>query len=89
MYQGSCDKYGEDGVNLEILLHEVDLSSKASPIPPNAVRCMTVHGAKGMEFGHVYLIRIADGVLPSFQAIKKGPTSQDVEEERQNRVAAQ
>ena len=45
---------------------------------------MTVHGAKGLEFKHVYLLGMAQEVLPSFQALRKGATSKEVEEERRN-----
>jgi DNA helicase-2/ATP-dependent DNA helicase PcrA len=62
----------------------MDLFSKVAPPPLDAVRCLTVHGAKGLEFKHVYLIGMAQEVLPSFQALKKGPTSREIEEERRN-----
>lgn len=44
----------------------------------NAVRLMTLHSAKGLEFDNVYLIGCADGVLPHEAAIDEGR----VEEER-------
>jgi len=40
--------------------------------------------AKGMEFDHVYLIGLAEEVLPSFQSIRKGEDSRDRQEERRN-----
>ena len=62
----------------------MDLASKA-PVPRSgAVRCMTVHGARGLEFRHVYLIGMAQEVFPSFQALRKGERSREVEEERRN-----
>ena len=45
---------------------------------------MTVHAAKGLEFEHVYLIGMAQEVFPFFRALKKGPTSQEMEEERRS-----
>ena len=45
---------------------------------------MTVHGSKGLEFKHVYLVGMAQEVFPSFQALKKGPYSREMEEERRN-----
>lgn len=33
----------------------------ASYIPQNAVRCMTAHRAKGLEFDYVYIVRVYDG----------------------------
>ena len=71
-------------VTLNAYLQQMDLASKA-PVPkPGAVRCMTVHGAKGQEFRHVYLIGMAQGVFPSFQALGKGERSRELEEERRN-----
>ena len=76
-------EYGEK-VTLNVYLQQMDLASKA-PIPrPGTVRCMTVHGSKGLEFGHVYLIGVAQEVFPSFQALRKGERSKELEEERRN-----
>ena len=80
----TLDKYGRDNLTLNILLQEFDLSEKSPPIPADAVRCLTIHSAKGMEFGHVYLIGLAEDQLPSFQAIKKGDASREMQEERRN-----
>ncbi|MEO6066157.1 MAG: UvrD-helicase domain-containing protein [Lysobacterales bacterium] len=46
--------------------------------PGNQVRLMTLHGAKGLEFRHVWLIGVEDGVLPHDAAIDAGT----LEEER-------
>ena len=76
-------EYGGN-VTLNVYLQRMDLASKA-PVPkPGAVRCMTVHGAKGLEFRHVYLIGMAQEVFPSFQALRKGACSRELEEERRN-----
>lgn len=73
-----------ESLKLNVYLQQMDLASKA-PLPgPNAIRCMTVHGSKGLEFKHVYLIGMAQEVFPSFQALKKGPHSREMEEERRN-----
>jgi DNA helicase-2/ATP-dependent DNA helicase PcrA len=45
---------------------------------------MTIHGAKGREFDLVYVIGLAEDVMPSFQSRKKGDTSPEMEEERRN-----
>jgi DNA helicase-2/ATP-dependent DNA helicase PcrA len=45
---------------------------------------MTIHGSKGKEFDHVYLIGLAEDVLPSFQSLKAGSESAEMEEERRN-----
>ena len=73
-----------ENVTLHLYLQEMDLKSKAPPQSPGCVRCLTVHGAKGLEFKHVFLIGMADGVFPSYQAVQKGSESSEMEEERRN-----
>jgi DNA helicase-2/ATP-dependent DNA helicase PcrA len=70
--------------SLEQFLQELALRSKEPPIRPNTVTLMTIHSAKGKEFDHVYLIGLAEDVLPSFQSIKAGESSAEMEEERRN-----
>lgn len=69
---------------LEQFLQELGLRSKEPPIAPKTVTLMTIHGAKGKEFDHVYVIGLAEDVLPSFQSIKAGEHSPEMEEERRN-----
>ena len=45
---------------------------------------MSIHGAKGKEFDHVYLIGLVEDELPSFQSKQKGDKSPEMEEERRN-----
>lgn len=77
-------EYGSDQINLNAYLQQIDLRSKTPQPSSSAVRCMTVHGSKGLEFDHVYLIGMAQDIFPSFQAIKKGKQSREMEEERRN-----
>jgi DNA helicase-2/ATP-dependent DNA helicase PcrA len=77
-------EHGEDALTLNVYLQHMDLAPKAPRPGPNAIRLMTVHGAKGLEFKHVYLIGMAQEVFPSFQSLRKGATSREVEEERRN-----
>ena len=70
--------------DLERFLQELDLRSKQPPVGPNTVSLMTIHGAKGSEFNHVYLAGLGEDVLPSFQSKKKGDRSPEFEEERRN-----
>lgn len=72
------------GIKLHDYLPQLGLTSKKRNPGKDAVRCMTVHRAKGPEFKHVYLIGLAQEVLPSFQALRRGPHSTEVEEERRN-----
>jgi DNA helicase-2/ATP-dependent DNA helicase PcrA len=47
----------------------------------NKVLLMTLHSAKGLEFSHVYLAGLEDGVFPSYMTITSDDAS-EVEEER-------
>jgi DNA helicase-2/ATP-dependent DNA helicase PcrA len=69
---------------LEQFLQELALRSKEPPIGPNTVTLMTIHSAKGKEFDHVYVVGLAEDVLPSFQSVKAGEHSAEMEEERRN-----
>lgn len=84
LQQRVVDKYGRDELTLNTFLQEFDLSEKSAPIPPDAVRCLTIHSSKGMEFRHVYLVGLVEDELPSFQSIKKGDKSREMQEERRN-----
>jgi DNA helicase-2/ATP-dependent DNA helicase PcrA len=77
-------KYQGQGVSLPVLLQEFDLCNKTPSAPPDAVRCFTVHAAKGMEFDHVYVIGLAESVFPSWQSVEAGDQSPELREERRN-----
>jgi len=78
------NRFSHGQIPLAAFLQELDLSPKTLPIPPGAVRCYTIHNAKGMEFPRVFLMGLAEDVLPSFQAIKEGDESIQMQEERRN-----
>lgn len=65
-------------------LQELQLRSMEPEPEPHSVTLSTIHGAKGRQFGHVYLIGLADEVLPTYQSLKRGSDSRQVEEERRN-----
>lgn len=73
-----------DETTLEAFLQELQMHSKESSPGSNTVVLMTIHGAKGKEFDHVYLMGLVDDELPSFQSKKKGDDSPEMEEERRN-----
>lgn len=70
--------------SLETLLQELEMRSKAAEPDQDTVRLMTIHAAKGQEFSYVYLIGMVEGELPSFQSVKQGDDSPEMEEERRN-----
>jgi len=73
-----------DAPTLEAFLQEPQMRSKEPILRPNTVTLMTIHGAKGKEFEHVYLIGMVEDELPSFQSRRKGDQSPEMEEERRN-----
>jgi DNA helicase-2/ATP-dependent DNA helicase PcrA len=77
-------KFEGEEISLHQLLHELDLSSKMPPKPPDAIPCFTIHASKGLEFGHVYLAGMVEDQLPSWAAVKKGDDSLEMQEERRN-----
>jgi DNA helicase II / ATP-dependent DNA helicase PcrA len=76
------EKGGEPDLNE--LVQGISLRSKEPPRDPGAVALMTVHAAKGLEFDRVYVIGLAESVLPSWQSLQKGDDSIEMEEERRN-----
>ena len=68
--------------SLDRFLQEIQMRSK-EPVPaPGTVSLTTFHGAKGQEFDTVYLIGLAEEILPSWHSVKKGEDSAAIEEER-------
>jgi DNA helicase-2/ATP-dependent DNA helicase PcrA len=74
-YEVSC---GEEST-LESYLSHIALMTNADTLSgKNSVKMMTVHAAKGLEFPHVFLCGMSEGVFPS----KKTGTLEGMEEER-------
>ena len=81
-------KHGSGRMTLNVYLQQMHLISKPPRPKPDAVRCIPVNGLKGLDFKHVYLIGMAQGVFPSVRALRKGAGSPEVEEERRACFAA-
>jgi DNA helicase-2/ATP-dependent DNA helicase PcrA len=69
---------------LDQFLQELQLRSKEPSPKPGTVTLTTIHGAKGGEFDCVYVVGLAEDVMPSFQSKQKGDQSPEMEEERRN-----
>lgn len=69
---------GEETTLESYLAHAALMTSSDADTSRNAVKMMTIHTAKGLEFPYVFLCGLAEGVLPS----KKVRTREGMEEER-------
>ena len=72
-----------DQPTLGQFLEEVALVAEVDNVEDdqNRVLFMTLHSAKGLEFPHVYLAGMEDGVFPSYMTITSD-NKEDLEEER-------
>lgn len=77
-------EHSQENVALHLYLQVMDLKSKIATRIPSSISCLTVHGAKGLEFKNVFLISMAEEVFPSYFATKKSDLSKEMEEERRN-----
>ncbi len=62
----------------QLALLNSETSDRGAEVPTDTVRLTTIHQAKGLEFPVVFLIGVADNLLPLKRAIEEG----DIEEER-------
>ena len=76
--------YNLDEILLSTYIQEFSMVSKEEEPCEDAVQFLTIHASKGKEFDHVILIGMANDELPSFQSLKKGLQSTEMEEERRN-----
>lgn len=72
-----------DEPSLSEFLEEVALVADIDRVGEdnNKVLLMTLHSAKGLEFGHVYLTGMEDGIFPSYMTITSDDPD-EIEEER-------
>lgn len=74
-YEVTC---GEESTLEDYLAHVALFSNSDTDIRRDAVKLMTVHTAKGLEFPYVFLCSLSEGIFPS----KKTRTLPGMEEER-------
>ena len=77
-YQETADNPSLSGFLQEVaLVADIDSVEEGS----DYVLLMTLHSAKGLEFDHVYMAGMEDGLFPSYMTITGGDSS-ELEEER-------
>lgn len=76
-YEETCEEMNEPAT-LGGFLEEVALVADIDSLDESNdyVVLMTLHSAKGLEFPHVYLAGMEDGIFPSYMTI----TSEDIED---------
>lgn len=71
---------GEGG--LEHFFEEVSLLTDKESLEENAVRLMTIHASKGLEFEYVFITGLEYGLFPSEKNTGTSQTIEEMEEER-------
>lgn len=79
----SFEQNAEEPPTLEEFLEEVALVADIDGVDgsDNKVLLMTMHSAKGLEFEHVYMVGMEDGMFPSYMCITSDDPA-ELEEER-------
>lgn len=65
-------------------MQEFSMVSKEAEPKEDNVQFLTIHASKGKEFDNVIIIGMVNDELPSYQSLKKGLNSSELEEERRN-----
>lgn len=81
----TADGLADEGKNLLQLVQTVALMSmlEGKEEDPDAVRLSTVHASKGLEYPHVFLVGVEEGIMPHKGGADDGPPDDArVEEER-------
>ncbi|MEZ6057106.1 MAG: UvrD-helicase domain-containing protein [Planctomycetaceae bacterium] len=80
----SYDKALGEEATLEGFLEQTSLVNETDSFDPSqgAVKLMTLHAAKGLEFPVVYLVGLEQGMLPHSRSIEGDSSADELEEER-------
>lgn len=79
---------GKSKVSLGDFLDEVTLGerefgdSKDKQLSRNAIALLTMHASKGLEYPHVYIVGLEEGILPHHRTLKPDAGVEEVDEER-------
>lgn len=71
---------------LNRLAHLYQLSQQSTIQQPNAIRLLTFHASKGLEFDTVFLIDCMDGITPSSGALNQHLLNEEEELEEERRL---
>ena len=84
-YEETCEENNEPAT-LNGFLEAVALVADIDSLDEDTdyVVLMTLHSAKGLEFSHVYLAGLEDGIFPSYMTIT-ADSPEELEEERRHR----
>ncbi len=86
--KNSSDPFFLSGFLDDMMLNESDDGDeKESQLARNSVALMTVHSAKGLEFPHVYLVGMEEGILPHKRSVVAEDDSA-IDEERGSATSA-
>ncbi len=79
----TADGFGDEGKNLLELTQTVALMSmlEGREEDPDAVRLSTLHASKGLEYPHVFLVGVEEGILPHCRE-DEDMSDEKIEEER-------
>lgn len=64
--------------HIDAYTRELETLYRRQEVPKDSVALSTLHSAKGLEYEHVYIVDVNEGVMP----YKKAVLDQDLEEER-------
>ncbi len=67
---------------MEHFFEEVSLLTDKETTQENAVRLMTIHASKGLEFEYVFITGLEHGLFPSERGANTAQTLEEMEEER-------
>lgn len=86
----STQQLGDEPASLEQYLQDIALYTNADyrSTDDEAVRLMTIHQAKGLEFPYVFVMGLNEGIFPSHRAIRERLKQAEEEERRLMYVAA-
>lgn len=75
-YQGQCEAEGR-APRMAEFLQELSLHSGEARRTSNALALGTVHAVKGLEFAHVWVAGLEEGVMPSARSLQEGRTEEE------------